>query len=267
MKIVFFGTPEFVVPVLRAIAQEHEVVGVVTAPDKAVGRKKVMTPNPVKIAAQELGIPMVSLEQLPELAPDLCVVAAYNKIIPEKYLSIPRLGFLNIHPSLLPAYRGPSPVRSAILDGCAATGVSIIRLDAEMDHGPILAQEFWRIPSDAYAPFCEEELFRIGAQLLLRSLDNTPLSQDHTEATYTKKFTREDGRLDLTRPAQDTVNRIRALADNPGTWITLPNGKTLNILRAHLTDGKVVLDEVQLEGGKAMSWDNFQRGHPLDKIA
>lgn len=258
-KVIFFGTPDFVVPVLELLAKHVQVVGVVTAPDKPVGRKQILTPSPVTVATRRLGIPVVSTP-LPEF--DLGVVAAYNKILPSSVLSQARLGFLNIHPSLLPKYRGPSPVRSAILEGKTETGVTIIRLDAEMDHGPIVAQEHWQIPADATAPFCEAELFRIGADLLLRSLDAPGQPQDHTKATYTKKFTREDGRLDFSRPASELLNRIRALADNPGTWTTLLDGTILTILSAHIEHDTLVPDTVQLAGGKPMDWQSFLRGHP-----
>ena len=139
-------------------------------------------------------------------------------------------------------------------------------VDAEMDHGPVLAQEKWAMPSGFDAVMAEDELSRIGADLLARTIPDysegkvTPQPQDHAAATFTKKFTREDGKLDWSRPAVEIYNRIRALSANPGTW-TVVNGKTLNILSAHLADGKMIPDRVQLEGGKPMDWESFLRGH------
>lgn len=268
-RIVFLGTPAFTVPVLRALAERYSVIGVVTAQDKLVGRKKTLTPSPIKVTAQELNIPVIALEQLAELKPDLCIVAAYNKILPADILTVPRFGFLNIHPSLLPAYRGASPVRSAILDGCTETGVSIMLLDAAMDHGPLLAHAIWSIPPDAYALECEEALFHLGADLLLKTLpgylDGTlaPIPQDHTKATFTKKFTREDGHLDWSQSAQSIHNRIRALSDNPGTW-TIWHGTTLNIFKAQVKDplSHLEIQELQIAGGTRQTMHDFMNGHP-----
>src|ERR1043166_228008 len=249
LRIVFFGTPQFAVPALRALyAAGWPVAAVVTAPDKAVGRHAVLTPSPVKTVAQELLIPVHSPATLKdaeffntfsELRPDLCVVVAYGKLIPERYLQVPRLGFINIHPSILPAYRGPSPIQSAILDGCSSTGVSLMLLDNEMDHGPVLAQMPWTIPQGTDVVFCEEELARVGSDLLIQTLpgytDGTvkPQPQDHAHATFTKKFERVDGKIDWSRPAVEIFNQVRALAANPGTWTTW-QGKTLNIFYAHM---------------------------------
>jgi methionyl-tRNA formyltransferase len=225
-RIIFFGTPACAVPVLESLAKNFQVIGVVTASDRPVGRKKILTPSPVKVAASGLGIPIVPFAEFADLTPDLCIVAAYNKIIPASMLSLPRHGFINIHPSLLPAYRGPSPVKSAILDGCASTGVTIIALDQEMDHGPILAQASWSIPETADTDFCEAELFALGTRLLIDTIPGyitgalAPVQQDHSQATYTKKFTRDDGRLDWSQSAIRINDRIRALAANPGTWTT-----------------------------------------------
>lgn len=267
-RIVFFGTPAFAVPTLRKLhADGWPITAVVTAPDKPLGRKQVLTPSPVKVAATELGIQVQ--HTLENLDFDLGVVVAYGKLIPQRILDIPRIGFLNIHPSMLPKYRGPSPIQSAILNGDTETGVSIMLLDAEMDHGPVLAQESYAIPPNAYSPQVEQDLAELGANLLLDIVKGPLLDvkgalshpQNHTAATFTKKFTREDGKLDWSQPAAAIHNRIRALAANPGTW-TVVNGKTLNILSAHIEDGKVVPDRVQLEGGKPMDWESFLRGHP-----
>ncbi len=300
LRILFFGTPQFAVPSLRLLKKEGwPIVGVVTAPDKPVGRHKTLTPSPVKTIAQEMGLDVYTPASLKEedfwvtfnnLKPDICIVVAYGKLIGQRYLAATRLGFLNIHPSLLPSYRGPSPIASAILDGQTETGVSIMLLDAQMDHGPILATTPWQIPTSFDTLLCEDELSRIGAQLLVDTLppyargDITPQPQDDNRASFSKKFTREDGRLDWTKPASTILNRIRALGTNPGAWTTW-NGKTINIFQAHLGttaassqkpgtvmlydthllvatgDGTLALEVLQLEGSKKQSAIDFLNGH------
>ncbi len=284
MRIVFFGTPEFAVPSLRKLTTENwELSAVVTAPDKPLGRKQVLTPSAVKTTAIELGLPVftpatlkddVFFTEFQNLKPDLCIVVAYGKLIPQKYLDVPRLGFVNVHPSMLPKYRGSSPIQSAILNGDTETGVSIMLLDAEMDHGPILAVTGYQLPVGSYFPEIEKELAEVGADLLVRTISDVKgaLSQaqpqNHDAATFTKKFTREDGKIDWSQPATAILNRIRALGTNPGTWTRLSarqavvNGKTLNIFKAHIENGILVPDLVQLEGGKPLDWESFLRGHP-----
>jgi methionyl-tRNA formyltransferase len=301
LRIVYFGTPLFAVPALRRLhADGWPIEAVVTIPDKPVGRRMTMTPSPVRTAAAELGLPVhtpLSLKddafwtEFESLKPDLCIVVAYGMLIPQRYLAVPRLGFLNIHPSLLPAYRGPSPIQSAILDGCSATGVSIMVLDEQMDHGPVLAQESWVIPSGFDTTLCEDELSRLGADILSRTLPLyidgtiTPQPQNHALATTTKKFERPDGRLDWSKPALELNNRIRALSANPGSWTTWAD-KSLNIIHAHVYDGPVpqapagtvivqssqilvacgggalTLESIQLEGSTRQSARDFVNGRP-----
>ncbi len=301
LRIVFFGTPLFAVPTLRRLLTDGwPIEAVVTAPDKPVGRRMLVTPSPVRTAASDLGLPIHTPPSLKDdafwtlfenLKPDLCIVVAYGKLIPKRYLEVPRLGFLNVHPSLLPAYRGPSPIQTAILDGCASTGVSIMLLDDTMDHGPVLAQESWAIPAGFDALLCEDELARLGADLLARTLEEytkdavIPLQQNHNLATTTHKFERSDGRIDWTKSASEINNRVRALSANPGTWTTL-NDKTLNILHAQPFDGPVpsapagtvvlqfsqvvvvcglgalTLESIQLEGSTRQSARDFINGHP-----
>src|SRR5579864_8312029 len=144
MKVVFFGTPIFVVPILKELAEYFEVVTVVTTPDQKLGRKQLLTPSPVKIYAQKHNIPIITpqqfnnetIEQLRNFKPDLFVVAAYGKLIPNDLLELPTYGAINIHPSLLPKYRGPTPIQTALLNGETTTGISFIKMDEEMDHGP-----------------------------------------------------------------------------------------------------------------------------------
>lgn len=300
LRVVFFGTPLFAVPSLRLLHSDGwPIEAVVTAPDKPTGRRMQMTPSPVRTAATELGLAVHAPTSLKDpsfrplfdaMRPDICVVVAYGKLIPDTLLAVPRLGFVNLHPSLLPAYRGPSPIQSAIKDGCAATGVSIMVLDEQMDHGPVLATEPWTIPSGFDAPLCEDELSRVGARLLAATLPPyaqgavTPRVQDHTLATFCKKFTRDDGRLDWSQTAVTVSNHVRALAANPGTWTTW-NGRTLNILHAHPSDtpvpastpgtallrgsellvacgeGALIIEVLQLEGSTRQDARTFLNGH------
>ena len=301
VRLAFFGTPDFAVPTLRRLVSDGWPIAlVVTAPDAEIGRNKKITKSPVRKVAEEFSIPVQTPEKLSsdesffcqfsEINPDLCIVVAYGKIIPSKILSIPRLGFLNIHPSLLPKYRGASPIQSAIKDGCATTGISIMQIDAEMDHGPILSQESWTIPGGFDAKTTESELAQLGADLLARTLEPyisgkiIPQPQNHDEATFTKKFLRSDGRIDWTHKAYEIVNLVRALGVNPGTW-TMWNEKMLGIFQVRAAknpndkkpglvfdssdgvavacgNGAIVIDELQIEGKSKMSASEFIRGHP-----
>ena len=198
--------------------------------------------------------------------PDLGIVVAYSKIIPKEILDIFPKGVLNIHPSLLPAYRGPSPVQTAILNGEKETGVTIMQIDEEVDHGPILAQAKYQIPPDAYTPQVTHDLFELGTELLTQTIPDLLegkvdlRQQDHSQATFTKKFTWQDGRIDWTQPAEKIYHQIRALNPEPGTW-TMFNNKVLKILKAVLNKGwTLILEEVQLEGKKVMSYEDFLRG-------
>lgn len=260
----------------------YDIAAMVTVPDKLVGRKKVLTAPPLKTAALELDIPVyqpVSLKKDEEffetfrtLNPDLAVVAAYGKIIPERYLEIPKHGFLNIHPSLLPKYRGPTPVQSALLNGDKETGVTIMVLDKDMDHGPLLAQEKYDIWPKTTFPQLHDELAAIGADLLIKIIPGfingeiRPKVQNHDQVTICKIYEREDGKIDWSKPVQEIYNQIRALNPEPGTWTTW-QGKVLNIKKAAVaSDGGLEPLIVQLEGGKEMSFPEFLRGHPDFKL-
>lgn len=247
-KIVFFGTPSFSVPALRALAgSPFRPVVVVTAPDKPVGRKQILTPSPVAVTAQELGIPVLKLATLRDdaswaqfqaLEATLCVVVAYGKLIPKRFLEAAPKGWLNIHPSLLPQYRGPAPIQQAIIDGQSSTGVSIMLLDETEDTGPVIAQRPWTIaPPDATYAQCHDTLAQMGAELLLECLPSyldgslIPTTQDDALATHSRKLTRADGKLDPSKSVTDLANLIRALADNPGTWFSV-DGIDYNVFSA-----------------------------------
>ncbi len=247
MRIVFLGSPAFAVYPLNALAQAgYEIVGVVTQPDRPAGRKRTMTPPPVKEAAQQLDLPIIQpstlrdpavVAQLEALHPDVGIVAAYGEILRKAVLAIPPLGYLNIHPSLLPLHRGPMPVAGAILAGDTETGVTIIKLTPGMDSGPILAQATVPLLPTARTGVLNDELFQLGAQLLLEVLPRyaagqiTPREQDHSQATATKLLSKEDGLVDWSQPAQVIERIIRAYDPWPSAFTTW-QGQQLKLLDA-----------------------------------
>lgn len=252
MRVIFLGTPAFAAHPLRAlVAAGHDVVGVVTQPDRPAGRSRTPQAPPVKQAALELGLTVVQpatlrdesmVEQLGQLHPDVGVVAAYGEILRRNVLDIPPLGYLNVHPSLLPLYRGPTPVTAAILSGDDITGVSIIKLVRAMDAGPIVAQATVPLARDARAGALTDELFQIGAQVLVNALplyaEGTlePQPQDDSQATYCKLLSKDDGRIDWTQPALVIERAVRAYDPWPGTWTTW-QGQQLKIGAARV-DGE-----------------------------
>lgn len=248
MRVIFLGTPEYAAIPLRALAADprYTVVGVVTQPDRPAGRGRSAEPPPVKRAALELGLPVVQpstlrdpevVAQLAEMRPDVGVVAAYGEILRRNVLEIPRLGYLNIHPSLLPRYRGPTPVHAAILGGDAETGVTVMRLDARMDSGPILAQERVPLPSDARNGPLTNELFAHGSRLLLGALaayaDGSlqPAPQDDAQATYCAMLQKSDGVIDWNVPAAQIERMTRAYDPWPGAQTTW-QGQPFKIIAA-----------------------------------
>jgi len=300
LKIVFMGTPDFAIPVLAALVDAgHDIVGVYTRPDQCSGRGRHLTASPIKQYALERGLQVsqpVSLRKdegaiaaLRLLAPDVVVVAAYGLFLPTTILDLPRLGCLNIHPSLLPKLRGPSPVATAFLKGNVVTGVTIIRLDDRMDHGPILAQRETSIGEDETAGSLTAQLFRIGANLLLETLprwdrgDLGLMVQDESLATMTRQLKKEDGKIDWDQPAEYIARQVRAYSPWPRTF-TVWRGLRLVIIEAKTTlepvesdlTGLVVrlpngvgvttghsvlkLQTVQLEGRKLVAVAEFCRG-------
>lgn len=247
MRLIFLGSPAFAVHPLAALAAAgHELVAVVTQPDRPAGRDRRLSAPPVKQAAQALGLPVLQPEslrdpavvaQLAALAPEAGVVAAYGAILRKNVLAIPPLGYLNIHPSLLPLHRGPTPVAGAILAGEPETGVTIIRLDPGMDSGPILAQAVVPLTPNARAGPLTDELFQLGAQLLLEVLPRyaagelTPRPQAHSQATLTGMLKKEDGLIDWTLPALVIERMVRAYDPWPGATTSWA-GQSLRLLAA-----------------------------------
>ncbi len=298
-KIIFFGTSNFAVPALETLVKEgYEIVAVITNPDEPVGRKKVLTPPPVKVAAEKYEIKILQPEKLrnnPEFAeelknlkPDVGVVAAYGKIIPAEIINLPRLGILNIHPSLLPKYRGPTPIQTTILNGEKETGVTIIKIDEEADHGLILESKKWEIESRIKFEELSSASAELGAELLIKILPDYLAGkielrlQDHSQATFTKKFARDDARINWNKTAEEIDCQIRALNPEPGVW-TIWNGRMLKILEAGIISGEgrqngqvfqeenkiavgtakglIVLKTIQLEGKKVILAEDFARGN------
>lgn len=255
-SILFFGTPGFALPALGGlIAEKYDLVGLITNPDEPVGRKKILTPPPVKVFAQKHSIPVLQPERLKrelwndEIPPaDLFIVAAYGKIIPKSVLEIPKYGTLNIHPSLLPRWRGASPIQSAILAGDADTGVTIMQLDELMDHGPIVAQQTVHI-GDRKPAYKElhDELAQTGAELLLKTIPGfiagaiTPTLQDDAQATYCVILTKDNGRIDWSKSAEEIERMVRAYNPWPSAWtVWCTSGKNIRI---RIDEANVTLDE------------------------
>lgn len=252
-RIFFFGTSEFAVPSLRALAADSRfsIVGVVTQPDRPVGRHATITPPPVKQAAQEHNLPIFQPEKLKELQtseaflsstadrPDAFVVVSYGKILPQWLLDIPKQGCVNVHGSLLPAWRGPSPIHAAIVAGDKTSGVSIMKLDAEMDHGPLLRTAEEPIQAADTTGALHDRLATLGSTILPDTLADylagnlAPTEQNHAEATYCKILTRDDGKIDWNQPASTIDRLVRGMYPWPGTWF-MHEEKRIKVLDAKM---------------------------------
>ena len=253
MKTVFFGSPDEAVPSLKALlARGHQVAAAFTQPDRPAGRSSAPAPTPVKAAAERAGIPVRSPKTLRDAAvqaelktygADAFVVVAYGKLLPPEVLAIPRLGVLNVHPSLLPSYRGPSPVQQAVLDGVEETGVTVMLLDAGMDTGPVLSQRRVPLSGDETAAALMGRLFDEGARLLVDTLeryargDVRPQAQDDAKATVTKLLNREDGEIDWSKPSVQIARAVRAYDPWPGTH-TRWKGQSLKVLEVQAVGGR-----------------------------
>jgi methionyl-tRNA formyltransferase len=302
IRIVFFGTPAFAVPTLSALlASRHQVVGVVTQPDRPRGRGQRVSDAPVKALAVERGIAVLQPDRLSRdlfaepfagLGADLGVVAAYGKILPEWLLQAPPLGMLNVHASLLPRHRGAAPVHRAILAGDRETGVTIMRVVKALDAGPMLARALRPIGPDDTSDAVERDLAALGAGLLVNVLDDlaagrlVEVPQDDAEATYAHRLTKDEGLVDFSRPAVEVHNRIRGLRPWPMAYTFLdgvrlvlyqarvsehraaeePPGTCLRTDGAAITvvcgdSGAVDLLQVQPEGRRVMPVRDFLAGH------
>lgn len=250
LRIVYFGTPDFAVPALQAlIDSRHEVVALVSQPDRPKGRGQKLQPTPTKMVADAAGVPVLQPFKVKDpafhaalaaVSPDLGVVAAYGRIIPDAVLAIPRLGLINIHASLLPKYRGAAPVHRAVIEGERETGVAIMRVVTELDAGPVLASARRPIGPDETTPEVERALARLGASLALDAVDRvargdaTEVEQDHVHATYAAKIERHEGTIDWSLPAARIHNLVRGLQPWPLVTVEV-DGVRCRIHRAAVT--------------------------------
>jgi methionyl-tRNA formyltransferase len=295
-KIVFMGTPEFAVPALRALIARHEVIGVVTQPDRPAGRGNLLQQSPVKETAIAAGIPVFQPEKirrpeaidvLKQWQPAVYIVAAFGQILPQTVLDLPPFGSINIHASLLPRWRGATPINAAIRAGDAETGITIMKMDAGLDTGPMLSRQAIPIAPDDTAQTLHDQLAEIGAELLLETLPGylegslAPQPQDDALATLAPRIKKEEGQIDWSQSAAQIERTVRAFTPWPGTY-TFWNGRQLKIHagvvgagsadagRVVMRDGRAAIGtaeslffptQVQLEGRKAVTVDEFLRGH------
>jgi methionyl-tRNA formyltransferase len=251
MRVLFFGSPEFAVPALAAVAAEHEVLAVVTQPDRPAGRGKTLAPPPVKELALRLGLPVLQPPGLktPDIAAslgayraDVFVVVAYGRILPPALLALPRLGPWNVHASLLPRYRGAAPIQWAIIRGETTTGVCIMQMEAGLDTGPVAARASLPIADDDTAGSLSLRLSELGARLLRQTLPRiaagevTLEPQDHAAATLAPPLRKEDGRLDFSAPARAVAARARGVDPWPGPTAVL-DGQVIKLFAPRLTEG------------------------------
>jgi len=312
LKIIFMGTAELSCASLEKLCgdKRFQVVAVVTQPDKPKGRELKLTPSPVKILAEKLQLPVLQplkardekfIGELRALKPDLMVVVAYGQILPRTILDLPRFGCLNVHTSLLPKYRGAAPIQWAIADGEPETGVTIMKMDAGLDTGPILSTRHTPILPTDDSQILHDRLAQLGAELLAETIPDyvagkiLPQAQPPEGSTYAAKIKKEDGQINWNQPAEKIWNRLRAFTPWPGAF-TFLNGKTLKIwkgsigvevwnkenvfLKSGMQPGTILsadkngitvlcgkdflhISELQREGGKRMTAEQFLIGHPL----
>ena len=299
MKYVFFGTPEFAATILEKLIDVGYIPeAVVCNPDEPIGRKQILTPPSAKIMAEKFNISVFQplklrdnlefFDWIKKLKPDLAIIAAYGKIVPKEILGIPIYGFINVHGSLLPAYRGASPIQSTILNGDEETGITLIKLDEKMDHGPVLGKSEIRISKSETYDTLSAKLAEAGAELLIKTIPDyiagkiKLTEQSHAEATYAGIIKKEDGKINWLKSAEEIERMVRAFYPWPTAW-TIWNEKTLKILEAITSNGDnkktgevflknselaikcgvgaLVVKKLQLEGGKILTAKDFLNGH------
>lgn len=276
IPFVFFGTPTFATTILDELSSQGFLPScIVTTPDKPQGRTLQLTPSPVKVWALSHNIKILQpetitdeiIEALRKESPLVGIVAAYGKILPVPLLDLFPKGILNVHPSLLPKYRGSSPVEAAIVAGDPTTGVSIMLLDSRMDHGPILAQEELAITPHSKAPELETLLAYRGGALLAKMLtlwihdECSATPQDDTHATYTKKITKLQGDISTISNEESKYRHFCAYYGWPGSYFIHPKAGRVKITDAELTNGVFIIKKVIPEGKREMSYDDFQKGY------
>ena len=319
-SLAYFGSPDFAADFLKKLITDVsinrliDIKFVITQPDQLVGRKQILTPTPVKIIAnknklmifnentrfERLGIPPkgegshwsekrgIELNNI-----DLAIVYAYGDLIPKEFLTFPKYGFWNIHPSLLPKYRGPSPIAAPLINGDKTTGVTIIKMDDSIDHGPIIAQESLTIDKDDKRPDLEKKLTDLAYKMFKEIMGErtkffaTPtgdkkfrskpfIAQNHKLATYTKKLSKQDGFIEISKlknqiskNSQEFFNLFRGLTPWPGLWTLLRQGfegqasKRLKITDLSLVDGKLIIKKVQMEGKNEVDFETFNKAYKI----
>ncbi|MDQ2066437.1 methionyl-tRNA formyltransferase [Xinfangfangia sp. CPCC 101601] len=295
MRVIFMGTPEFSVPVLQALAAEHEVVCAYSQPPRPAGRGKADRKSPVQVAAEALGLPVrhpvsvktpEALAEFAALQADVAVVVAYGLILPQAVLDAPRLGCLNIHASLLPRWRGAAPIHRAIMAGDAETGVCIMQMEAGLDTGPVLLREALAIGAEETTAQLHDRLSAMGAELIVKALGALPLpaeAQPEEGVTYAAKIDKSEARVRFDRPAAEVDRLIRGLSPFPGAWIDVA-GERVKLLRSRLAagegapgqvlagftiacaEGAVEVLEAQREGKRPMPASDVLRGLSLPEI-
>lgn len=302
IKLVFLGTPGFAVPSLEAlVAGGYPIAAVITQPDRPKGRGRNTAPSEVKVAALRHSLPVLEPEKVRDeeflreflkLEADMAVLVAFGQILPRAMIEAFKYGIVNVHPSLLPKYRGAAPINWALINGESETGVTTMRIGEGVDSGDILMQEMVRVRADDDCGSLGSRLADIGARLLLETIEGlvegriTPVAQDHSAATYAPKINKDDTRITWDSPPQLIVNLVRGLSPSPGAY-GIFKGKQLKIfsaasepgtpaaapgtvldltdkgLRVAVRDGFVVLRDVQMEGKKRMNVKDFVRGHKI----
>jgi len=294
-RIIFMGSPDFAVPALKLLAEKYPIVGVVTQPDRPAGRGRTLLAPAVKVAALELGLPLLQTEkirqpevyqQLTNWKPDVIIVAAFGQILRQDVLDLAPFGCVNIHASLLPRWRGAAPIQACLLAGDEETGISIMKLDAGVDTGPILSQRIITIDPDDTGGSLFEKLATMGGELLMDTLPDylsgkiKPQPQDAERSTYAPMLKKEDGLLDFSQHADGLARRVRAFNPWPGTYF-LMNESIIKVNAAHsqageslpgkriiingkpaisTSDGMLVLDEVQPSGKRSMPGKAYLSG-------
>lgn len=302
-KIVFMGTPEFALPVLDALAENFDVVAVVTKPDAPTGRKQIMTESPVKARAKERGLFVLCpekvktpefTEELAAFDADLFVTCAYGKILPKSVLDLPKYGCVNVHASLLPKYRGAAPLWRCVLNGETETGVTTMLTDVGMDTGDILLSEKIAITDDMTTGDVHDALSEIGAELIIKTIGGLlrgeikPIKQNDEEATYAPMIDRDDGRINFAASCAGVHNIVRGCNPFPGAFGILKSGEKIKIWKTEKREdvdgtpgkileqdkngilvacgkGAILIKELQTDGAKRMKASDFINGHKLSE--
>ncbi len=280
LRLAYFGSPDFSARFLEKMLGDHElpieVVQVITPKDKPVGRKGTITAVPVKELALKHKIPVDHDLSALKIV-DIALLFAYGELLPKEILAKPKHGFWNIHPSLLPEYRGAAPIASALIDGLDQTGVTLMKMDEQLDHGPVIAQKEVDVsPSDRHPELALKlsdtgyELFKKAINELVQNGSVSEVEQDHSKATITKTFAKQDGYVDpkdFVGNSTGVFNKFRGLYPWPGIWTKVViNGKEqrLKITDMELTDGKSIVKKVQLEGKNEVDYETFKNAYKIE---